>query len=136
MSPERAASTLERCVQQQRGLMGRSCALQMRRDGGAVAVPPGATSAHTTHLIMPQHANSLGITFGGQVSPSHSPPSTQLRGPGFPAQHPASGGSGVPLRWNDADVEHGTRVWCLPSAFSLGRNHNPICHVSPALHLK
>ena len=38
---------------------------QMRREGGAVAVAPGATSAHMTQLIMPQHANSLGITFGG-----------------------------------------------------------------------
>lgn len=25
------------------------------------------TGTHKTHLIMPQHANSLGITFGGQV---------------------------------------------------------------------
>lgn len=37
-----------------------------------MAVAPGATSAHMTHLIMPQHANSLGITFGGQVRPAHS----------------------------------------------------------------
>lgn len=40
----------------------------MRREGGAVTVSPGCTSAHMTHLIMPQHANSLGITFGGQVT--------------------------------------------------------------------
>ena len=31
------------------------------------AVTPAATLAHMTQLIMPQHANSLGITFGGQV---------------------------------------------------------------------
>lgn len=42
-------------------------AQQMRREGGAVTVSPGCTSAHMTHLIMPQHANSLGITFGGQI---------------------------------------------------------------------
>jgi len=30
-------------------------------------VRPGSTLAHMTQLIMPQHANSLGITFGGQV---------------------------------------------------------------------
>ena len=29
----------------------------------------GQTLAHMTQLIMPQHANSLGITFGGQVTP-------------------------------------------------------------------
>ena len=29
--------------------------------------PPAATLAHMTQLIMPHHANSLGITFGGQV---------------------------------------------------------------------
>ena len=32
----------------------------MQREGGAKTVPPGATSAHMTQLIMPQHANSLG----------------------------------------------------------------------------
>lgn len=32
-----------------------------------VRVTPGMTLAHMTQLIMPQHANSLGITFGGQV---------------------------------------------------------------------
>lgn len=42
-------------------------AQQMRREGGALTVSPGCTSAHMTHLIMPQHANSLGITFGGQI---------------------------------------------------------------------
>lgn len=36
------------------------------------AVTPGMTLAHMTQLIMPQHANSLGITFGGQVA-GHSP---------------------------------------------------------------
>ena len=30
-------------------------------------VPPSATRAHMTQLVLPQHANSLGITFGGQV---------------------------------------------------------------------
>jgi len=45
--------------------------VQMTRGGVAVA-SPGATSAHMTQLIMPQHANSLGITFGGQVSSSPS----------------------------------------------------------------
>ena len=30
-------------------------------------VSPDFTLAHMTQLIMPQHANSLGITFGGQV---------------------------------------------------------------------
>ena len=30
-------------------------------------VTPSATLAHMTQLIMPQHANSLAITFGGQV---------------------------------------------------------------------
>lgn len=30
-------------------------------------VAPSATRAHMTQLIMPQHANSLAITFGGQV---------------------------------------------------------------------
>ena len=29
---------------------------------------PSATLSHMTQLIMPQHANSLAITFGGQVS--------------------------------------------------------------------
>lgn len=32
-------------------------------------VSPSATLSHMTQLIMPQHANSLGITFGGQVLP-------------------------------------------------------------------
>lgn len=34
-----------------------------------VQVTPSMTLAHMTQLIMPQHANSLGITFGGQVLP-------------------------------------------------------------------
>ncbi len=37
--------------------------------GGAAKkrVSPAATLSHMTQLIMPQYANSLGITFGGQV---------------------------------------------------------------------
>lgn len=34
---------------------------------GPRAIPPSFTRAYMTQLIMPQHANSLGITFGGQV---------------------------------------------------------------------
>jgi hypothetical protein len=30
-------------------------------------VSPGATQAHMTQLVLPQHANSLAITFGGVV---------------------------------------------------------------------
>ena len=30
-------------------------------------IDPASTLAHMTQLIMPQHANSLGITFGGQA---------------------------------------------------------------------
>lgn len=30
-------------------------------------IAPSFTRAYMTQLIMPQHANSLGITFGGQV---------------------------------------------------------------------
>ena len=33
-------------------------------------VSPDFTLAHMTQLIMPQHANSLGITFGGQACSS------------------------------------------------------------------
>ena len=33
-------------------------------------IDPANTLAHMTQLIMPQHANSLGITFGGQASTS------------------------------------------------------------------
>lgn len=36
-------------------------------------VPPGATSAHMTQLVLPQHANSLAITFGGVVGFCPSP---------------------------------------------------------------
>ena len=38
-------------------------------DGGDAKprVSPAATTAYATHSIMPQHANTLGITFGGQV---------------------------------------------------------------------
>lgn len=41
--------------------------LQMRREGGQTVVSPGATQAHMTQLVLPQHANSLAITFGGVV---------------------------------------------------------------------
>lgn len=34
---------------------------------GRPCVGPSMTTAHLTHIIMPQHANSIGITFGGQV---------------------------------------------------------------------
>lgn len=30
-------------------------------------ISPSYTTAHLTHIIMPHHANSIGITFGGQV---------------------------------------------------------------------
>ena len=33
-------------------------------------VAPTVTLAHMTQLIMPQHANSLSITFGGQARAS------------------------------------------------------------------
>ncbi|GMH39377.1 hypothetical protein BSKO_07275 [Bryopsis sp. KO-2023] len=36
-------------------------------DSKAKQVAPRLTTAHMTQLIMPQHANSIGITFGGQV---------------------------------------------------------------------
>lgn len=35
--------------------------------GGKPLVSPAATTAYMTQSIMPQHANTLGITFGGQV---------------------------------------------------------------------
>ncbi|KAI8475071.1 MAG: HotDog domain-containing protein [Monoraphidium minutum] len=35
--------------------------------GGKPRVSPAATTAYATQSIMPQHANTLGITFGGQV---------------------------------------------------------------------
>ena len=41
--------------------------MQMRREGGQAVVSPGATQAHMTQLVLPQHANSLAITFGGVV---------------------------------------------------------------------
>jgi acyl-CoA hydrolase len=37
-----------------------------------VRVTPAQTLAHMTQLIMPQHANSLGITFGGQARAAQS----------------------------------------------------------------
>ena len=44
---------------------------------------PAMTLAHMTQLIMPQHANSLGITFGGQVGGARSTPlAAALRGGG------------------------------------------------------
>ena len=39
-----------------------------------MVVAPSLTSAHMTQLIMPQHANSLGITFGGD--PLRTPQNT------------------------------------------------------------
>lgn len=39
----------------------------MPAEGRKHSVTPDFTLAHMTQLIMPQHANSLGITFGGQV---------------------------------------------------------------------
>lgn len=47
-----------------------SCHLAQAAEAGCrekVRVTPEMTLAHMTQLIMPQHANSLGITFGGQV---------------------------------------------------------------------
>ena len=35
--------------------------------GAKKRVSPAATLSHMTQLIMPQYANSLGITFGGQA---------------------------------------------------------------------
>ena len=32
-----------------------------------VNIPPSLTTSHATHIIMPQHANSIDITFGGQI---------------------------------------------------------------------
>ena len=51
------------------GLTGSSVAPQAAEAGAKVkkSVTPAMTLAHMTQLIMPQHANSLGITFGGQV---------------------------------------------------------------------
>lgn len=34
---------------------------------GKRRIRPALTSAHTTQMVLPQHANSIGITFGGQV---------------------------------------------------------------------
>lgn len=41
-------------------------------------VSPGATSAHMTQLVLPQHANSLAITFGGVVSDRRSKTETSI----------------------------------------------------------
>ncbi|KAI3437872.1 hypothetical protein D9Q98_000318 [Chlorella vulgaris] len=37
------------------------------RDSGKRRVAPSLTAAHTTQMVLPQHANSIGVTFGGQV---------------------------------------------------------------------
>ena len=42
--------------------------LGLRQSDLRQMVSPARTMAHMTQLIMPQNANSLGITFGGQVS--------------------------------------------------------------------
>ncbi len=47
-----------------------------RGAAGAAAkkrVSPAATLSHMTQLIMPQYANSLGITFGGQARAACAP---------------------------------------------------------------
>ncbi len=51
------------------GLTDLSAGPQAAEAGAKVkrSVTPAMTLAHMTQLIMPQHANSLGITFGGQV---------------------------------------------------------------------
>ncbi|KAA6417519.1 MAG: Acyl-coenzyme A thioesterase 11 [Trebouxia sp. A1-2] len=73
--PGRAAKPLPKIVpgtQHQREIFR---AAELRRQerlvqtlsGEKHGVSPDFTLAHMTQLIMPQHANSLGITFGGQV---------------------------------------------------------------------
>lgn len=49
------------------------CHVQVDRRSAALKarVEPSATLSHMTQLIMPQHANSLAITFGGQVRALH-----------------------------------------------------------------
>lgn len=42
--------------------------LNPKSSGRRRVVPPHLTTAYMTQSIMPQHANTLGITFGGQVS--------------------------------------------------------------------
>jgi hypothetical protein len=51
-------------VQRQRQQRGR---LVVSDSGVRRRVPPSATTAYMTQSVMPQHANTLGITFGGQV---------------------------------------------------------------------
>jgi acyl-CoA hydrolase len=31
------------------------------------SIPPSLTTAHSTHIVMPNAANSIGVTFGGQI---------------------------------------------------------------------
>lgn len=40
---------------------------EVTRASRRIRISPALTTAHQTHIIMPQHANSIGITFGGQV---------------------------------------------------------------------
>ena len=60
------------CTEQAVGLDCSGCMKARSRDPLAPKefVSPSATMAHMTQLIMPQHANSLAITFGGQVRSS------------------------------------------------------------------
>ena len=57
------------------------------------SVSPDFTLAHMTQLIMPQHANSLGITFGGQVTCyiSHTPSSSNCVLQGWTLVSPLAG---------------------------------------------
>jgi hypothetical protein len=59
-----ASQEQQQQAQRQRQQQGRLVVLDtgMRR-----RVPPSATTAYMTQSVMPQHANTLGITFGGQV---------------------------------------------------------------------
>ena len=53
------------CVED--GLAAQNLQVSKTPEGKKHSVSPDFTLAHMTQLIMPQHANSLGITFGGQV---------------------------------------------------------------------
>ena len=59
------AASAGRCQRLRTSLIWLQAAAAGARD--KVRVAPAMTLAHMTQLIMPQHANSLGITFGGQV---------------------------------------------------------------------
>jgi hypothetical protein len=59
-----AAASQEQQQQRQRQQQGR---LVVSDTGMRRRVPPSATTAYMTQSVMPQHANTLGITFGGQV---------------------------------------------------------------------